>query len=282
MKIGIFARTFARPTSAEVLDAVVAHGITHVQFNMSCAGRPTLPAVFEPELCDRIAARFTRRGLTMAALSGTFNMAHPDPAIRRAGLAGLEMLARSCARLGTKVVTLCTGTRDPVDMWRAHPENSTVSAWCDLSATLREALARTESYGVTLAFEPEVGNVIDSAPKARRLLDETGSAHLKVVIDPANLFHDGELSRMTEVLDEAFAHLGPDIVLAHAKDLVAGGAAGHSAAGTGCLDYDHYIRLLRHVGYLGPLILHALREDQVSASVAFLIGKLRETRPGAR
>ena len=33
MKIGIFARTFQRPTVEEVLDAVVEHGIGDIQFN---------------------------------------------------------------------------------------------------------------------------------------------------------------------------------------------------------------------------------------------------------
>jgi sugar phosphate isomerase/epimerase len=31
------------------------------------------------------------------------------------------------------------------------------------------------------------------------------------------------------------------------------------AAGTGLLDYDHYLALLRQAGYDGPLILHSLR-----------------------
>jgi sugar phosphate isomerase/epimerase len=43
MQIGIFAKTFTRPTLAETLDAIAAHGIRCVQFNMSCAGLPTLP-----------------------------------------------------------------------------------------------------------------------------------------------------------------------------------------------------------------------------------------------
>jgi sugar phosphate isomerase/epimerase len=274
MKVGIFARTFPRPTLEETLDAIKAHGITHVQFNMSCAGRPTLPATFEPELCATIAAGFARRGLTMAAVSGTFNMAHPNPAARRLGLDGIAILARSCPLLGTSVVTLCTGTRDPDDMWRAHPDNPTPGAWYDLSATIHEALARTGPYGVTLAFEPEVAGVVDSAARARQLLDEVGSARLRVVIDPANLFHGGDLPRMAEVLDEAFDLLGRDIVLAHAKDLERDGAAGHAAAGTGRLDYDRYVRLLRHHGYDGSVVLHALGEDQVAASVAFLIAKL--------
>ena len=39
-------------------------------------------------------------------------------------------------------------------------------------------------------------NVVDSAQKARRLLDEVSADHLQVVIDGANLFHAGELPRM--------------------------------------------------------------------------------------
>ncbi len=61
--------------------------------------------------------------------------------------------------------------------------------------------------------------MVSSAAKARRLLDEVGSPWLKVVIDPANLFRPGELAADPGVLDEAFDWLGPDIVLAHAKEL---------------------------------------------------------------
>jgi Xylose isomerase-like TIM barrel len=86
-----------------------------------------------------------------------------------------------------------------------------------------------------VAFEPEVNNVVDSARKARRFLDEIGSPFLKVTIDPANLFHAGEMPRMKEILDEAFALVGKDVVLAHAKDLDHDGNAGHKAAGQGKL-----------------------------------------------
>jgi sugar phosphate isomerase/epimerase len=91
-----------------------------------------------------------------------------------------------------------------------------------------------------------------------------------VVLDPANLFHAGELPRMSEILDEAFDLLGRDIALAHAKDLSHDGEAGHEAAGTGKLDYPRYLRLLKQSGFNGALIIHGLREDQVGASVAFV------------
>ena len=69
-------------------------------------------------------------------------------------------------------------------------------------------------------------------------------------MDGANLFHAGDLPRLHEVLDEAFELLGEHIVLAHAKDLSRDGEAGHEAAGTGLLDYDHYLRLLQSLALM--------------------------------
>jgi sugar phosphate isomerase/epimerase len=277
MEIGIFAKVFSRPTLEETLDAVQAHGIRYVQFNMACAGLLTLPEHIAPELCHSIRSAMAARGLTMTALSGTFNMIHPDVAQRREGLRRLRVLARACAPMGTSIVTLCTGTRDAQDMWRRHPNNDTPEAWADLLASMREAVDAADEAGVTLGVEPELSNVINSARKARRLLDELGSQHVKIVMDGSNLLHAGQVEHMREILDQAFDLLGKDIVLVHAKDLMAGAgahAAGHGAAGTGVLDYDHYLARLRALGFDGPLILHTLTEDQVDASVAFLRGKL--------
>jgi sugar phosphate isomerase/epimerase len=274
MRLGIFAKTFARPSVKEVLGAVRAHGLDCVQFNMACAGLPSMPERIDAAVCNRIRGAAAARGVTLAAVSGTFNMIHPDPEKRRAGLERLRVLAGACKPLSVPVVTLCTGTRDPEDMWRRHPDNDTAAAWRDLLDSMRVAVEVAEGTGVTLAFEPEVANVVDSARKGRRLLDEIGSPRLKVVMDGANLFHAGDLARMRDVLDEAFALLGEDIVLAHAKDLTHDGEAGHAAAGTGQLDYDHYLALLRSAGYDGPLILHGLSEAEVGESVAFLRGKL--------
>jgi sugar phosphate isomerase/epimerase len=274
MRLGIFAKTFARPSVKEVLGAVRAHGLDCVQFNMACAGLPSMPERIDAAVCNRIRSAAAARGVTLAAVSGTFNMIHPDPEKRRAGLNRLRVLAGACKLLGAPVVTLCTGTRDPEDMWRRHPDNDSAAAWRDLLDSMRVAVGAAEEAGVTLAFEPEVANVVDTARKGRRLLDEIGSPRLKVIMDGANLFHAGDLARMRDVLDEAFALLGPDIALAHAKDLTHDGEAGHAAAGTGLLDYDYYLALLHSCGYDGPLILHGLSEAQVEASVAFLRGKL--------
>ena len=280
LRPGIFAKTFSRSFPEEVFDAVVGHGLYETQFNLSVAGLPSMPDEIDPALAERVREAADRRGVTLAAVSGTFNMAHPDEGVRRDGLRRLGVMAGACRRLGTETITLCTGTRDPDDMWRRHPQNNSPEAWRDMSATMREALGMAEEHGVTLAFEPEINNTVDSARKARRLLDEMRSPRLAVVMDAANLFDaedpSRQLSRSKEVLREAFELLGEDIVIAHAKDVRATGEV--VAAGRGELDYVLYLGLLAETGFRGPVVLHGLDENQVTESVAFLREKLAGTK----
>jgi sugar phosphate isomerase/epimerase len=183
----------------------------------------------------------------IASMTGTFNMTHPDAEHRRTGLQRLRVLAEVCPRIGTSFIHICTGTRDPNNMWRYHPDNGSPEAWRDMAACVREATDIVRQASIVLAFEPEVSNVVDSATKARRLLDEIGSRHLKVTMDPANLFHKGELPRVKEILDGAFSLLGRD---------------------------DRYMSLLRKYEFKGPVLLHGLTREEVPGCLAFVRAKL--------
>ena len=265
MRLGIFARTFSRPTVEGVFDAVREHQLDCVQFNMACAGLPTLPDDIAPSLAIRIHEASMSRGTEIAAVSGTYNMAHPDPEARQAGLRRLRTLASACHGMGTSVITLCTGTRDPENMWRWHPENVSSQAWSDLLSSMEAALRIGEEEQVTLAFEPERANVVNTAAKGHALLAAMKSSRLKVVIDPANLIVPGDEHQMSQVLDEAFDLLGEYIVIAHAKDR--GADDTFQTTGGGILDYDQYIRLLRAAAFNGPFILHGLTEGQIDAAL---------------
>jgi sugar phosphate isomerase/epimerase len=272
MRLGIFARTFSRPTLEGVFDAVREHQLDCVQFNLACTGLPTLPDAIAPSLTTCIREVSMSRGIEIVAVSGTYNMIHPDPKVRQDGLRRLRTLASACHEMGTSVITLCTGTRDPKNMWRWHPENTTSQAWSDLLSSMEAALQIAEEEQVTLAFEPERANVVSTAAKGHQLLAALQSSRLKVVMDPANLIIPGDKHQMRQVLDEAFDLLGEHIVIAHAKDR--GADDSFQAAGEGILDYDHYLRLLRATSFDGPLILHGLTEGQVDAALQFLRGKL--------
>ena len=271
MELGIFSKTFARPSLEGVFDAVVAHGFRSVQFNLDCAGLPPLPDRIEPEDADRIRRAAEARGIRIAAVSGTFNMIDPDRRRREENLRRLGVLAASCGRLETSVITLCTGTRDPDDMWRRHPDNDSPAAWRDLAAAMTTAVDLTEGTGVTLAFEPEPGNVVQTARQALALIQEVGSPRLGVVLDPANLFErfaPDEETRLPAILDEAVSLLGDRVALAHGKDRGADGVV--RPAGQGIVPWDRFLASLRDAGYDGALVLHGLDEREVDAAIAFL------------
>ena len=269
--IGILlGTTYTTGTLEERLDRAKAAGFDCVQMAMNCAGLPEMPDQIPPELPGRIRRAAADRKIKIASVTGTFNMAHPDPAERKRGLQRLRVIAESCSAMGSSYIHICTGTRNTKSMWAPHPDNDLPDTWKDMAACVREAAQIARQANVILGFEPEVGNVVDSARKARRILDETGSPHLKVTLDPSNLFHAGELPRMKEILDEAFALVGKDIVMTHAKDVDQDGAAGHLPAGKGKMDYAHFMRLLIAYKYKGPILLHGLTEQQVPECLAFI------------
>lgn len=273
MDIGIFPKTFARPTLEATLDAVAAHGLRWVQFNMESVGLIDMPDQIPEATVDRIRRACAARGIRIAALSGTYNMIHPDPRLREEGLARLRVLAAACRGLETSIITLCTGTRDPDNMWREHPANESPAAWRDLRASLVAALAITEEHDVTLGVEPEPGNVINGAVRCRDLLRELGNPRLKVVMDPANIIPTDANRPPRVVLDEAFDLLGEHVAVAHAKDRDADGEV--RAAGQGIVPWDLFVARLGATGFDGPLILHGLAEDEVDGAVAMLREQLR-------
>lgn len=276
MQLGIFARTFTRPTLEAIFDVIVAHDLHCVQFNMACVGLPSLPDHIESDVIARICTEATSRGINLAAVSGTYNMIHPDLEQRQADLRRLRVLASACKPIGTSIITLCTGTRDPQNMWHWHPENTSPQAWEDLLTSMEAALHIAEEEDVILAFEPERANVINTATRGRELLDRLQSPRLKVVMDPANLIVSENKQYMHHILDEAFELLGKEIVLAHAKDI--GPDNTFQPAGTGILDYDYYLHHLKASGANVPLIIHGLSEAQVDTTVRFLQEKLQEER----
>jgi sugar phosphate isomerase/epimerase len=273
MKLGIFAKTFSRPTLEELFQAIAGDGINSVQFNLSCAGLEPLPKNMPSELAQRIADSAGQAHVELSAISGTFNMAHPDPVDRRGNLIKFEVLCEVAARLRIPAVTLCTGTRDPVNMWKWHSENDCKEAWNDMVQSIEAALIAAEKNNLILAFEPESENIVNSASRARKLLDEFRNPRLRIVIDPANLISPG--CNQKEVLDEAFALLGDSIVIAHAKDRNKEFQA--CAAGKGILNFEYYLQGLKEIGFAGPLIMHGLEEVDVAFSGEFLRQTLAKT-----
>ena len=275
MSPGIFTTVFPRPTLDGTLAAIAGHGIGAVQFDLENVGLPMLPDVIPGGMPGQIRAACERHGVAIAALSGTFNMAHPDATDRDRNLERFRVLAAAARPMGASVITICTGTRDLDDMWRRHPDNDGPAAWADLLATLGVALRIADEHDVTLAFEPEPANVARDAQRGRDLLNALDHPRLAVVMDPANILAGAMGRPPDDVLTEAFALLGDHIVATHAKDIDAAGR--FCAAGTGIVPWARHVELLRGVGFDGALVLHSLVEAEVERGV----GVLRAALPGS-
>ncbi|MSO23169.1 MAG: hypothetical protein EXQ58_07950 [Acidobacteria bacterium] len=140
----------------------------------------------------------------MTSISATFNAIHPD---LKQGEADTQRACRliECGRkMGTSIVTLCTGTRHPPGHVATTSGQSDSTRLTGHGAERQRLVEVAKSSGVVLGIEPEKGNVVDSAAKARRVLQKMQSPHLKIIMDGANLCEAEDLPRMQTVLEEAF------------------------------------------------------------------------------
>ncbi len=277
VELGIFARTFPRTTPDEIAQAVAAAGYTVTQFGFRALGLDNVAVVSTPEAIE-IREAFAGHGVRIWGLSATFNAIRPDKRRRQDDIARAAGLVAVAPYFGAQVVTLSTGTRDPHDMWRAHPQNSTTEAWTDLTHTLRKLIPVARAANVRLGIEPEPGNVIRDARDAARLLEDLGHDVLGIVLDPANLLTAETAAQQTAILDEAFTTLARHIVGLHAKDVT---TSGSGPAGTGLLDYravlDRHARLPRQV----PVIVQDVDERDARRVRDFLLRQAPAAAPAA-
>jgi len=268
MRLGIFAKTFAGSHPATVLAEVRAAGYCAAQYNMACSGIGSLPTAITENTAAAVRAAAETNHVEIAAASATYNMIHPDPEKRAAGRRAFEAISAAASAMGTTLLTVCTGSRDPEDQWRAHPDNHGPAAWQALLDEFALILPVAARHGITIGVEPEHGNVVNSAAAARRLLETLQSDRVKIVLDVANLV-DGAPQREWQALIEAAAdELHGQIAMAHAKDCTLDGKV--VAAGLGAVDFGHFVRVLHAIGFDGPLVTHGLAAQEAASVAQFL------------
>jgi len=273
MQLGIFAKTFPGTDPERVLSAVRDSGFATTQFNLACVGLPSMPDAVAPETIAAIRAASQETGISLAALSGTYNMAHPDKSVRDKGSRQLGIVIETAAALHIPLVTLCTGSRHVHDQWMHHPDNALPSAWADMAAEMERALELAERHGIDLGIEPEQANIVTSAADAVRLINEMGSKRLRIVLDPANLFERATPAEVSDIVASAIELSAGHVTMAHAKDRHADGR--FTTAGQGIVDFPAFINGLRATGFNGALVTHGLAAEEAPAVARFLSDLIR-------
>ncbi len=279
MTLGVFAKTFEGTAPAVVLASARRAGYETVQYNMACSGLGSLPLTIGGDTADAVYAAAMATGARIEAVSATYNMIHPDPGERERGRLGFAAIAAVARRMGTRLLTVCTGTCDPHDQWRYHPANSTAAAWDEMCKEFGILIEIADERDILIGVEPELANVVNSAQRARELLDTFRNRRIRIVLDAANLFDVASSERQKALIENAVDLLGDSIALAHAKDRLADGR--FAPAGTGVLDYRHYLTFLRKSGFRGSLIAHGMASNQAESVAVFLRSQLAAVEAGA-
>lgn len=270
--VGIVARIFPGWTAASVLAQVRAAGYSCTEFSLSCCGLPAMPDSLDPATSAGIATAAAECGLGIAALTGGYNMIHPDPAARRQGLTRLAVLLAHARTMGTGLVTLCTGTRHPHDHRRHHPDNEGPEAWSLLLAEMEQAAALADQFDIGLGIEPDMGNVVSSASLAAALLEDIRSRHLHIVLDPSNLVTSAQADQ-DRIYAEACDLLGDRIAILHVRDRNREGRA--VSPGHGIIDVPLFFRRMREVDFAGPVIARGLEAADAAGARRFLYRALQ-------
>ena len=272
MQLGIFAKTFAGSSPEEVMGAAVQAGFAAVQYNMACSGIGALPGEVSDEVAGAVRRASLATGVQVAAVSATYNMIHPDRAVREVGRRSFAAIAAQAGAMGTTLLTVCTGSADAADQWRHHPDNQSAAAWAQMMEEFGHLVEIAERQDVLIGVEPELANVVDGAVSARRLLDSLGSDRVRIVLDPANLAEQVPAGERRRIIAAAVDLLADRLVMAHAKDRNAAG--GFATAGKGVIDFPHFLACLRAAGFDGPVVTHGLAETEAAGVAAYLAGLL--------
>lgn len=285
MRLGICTTDFATMGADALFRQIGEMGFESVQFSFAsivesgyeARGDWEIPPAIAPETVRLVRGCARRYGLEIVAVNGTYNMAHPDAEVRQEGTRRFAVLAQAAAELGAGMVSLCTGTRNRDSLWQVSPENDSAQAWHDMLEGVEQLLPQASALGLALGVEVEASNVVNTARRARDLLDACGSDALKIILDCANLFHAGKAHPrfVRETIGEAFALLGGDIALAHGKDIRESEGIDFCPAGEGIVDFPFFLQNLARVGYRGDMVLHgAYEEGAIRKSAAFLRGQI--------
>lgn len=267
MKLGIMSGTFSRHPVEEAARRLREGGFTCTQLSLRFAEMPfdqygnavDLSPV-TPEILRRIRRAFEDQGIEILSQGAYMELTTEDEAQRRANIDYFARRLRMMREVGGEVLVTESGRR---------PEAPTEQgpAWNRLRSALAELLPIAADEGISIGLEPSRAQVLKDTGTARALLDEFGTDHLKVMIDPANILG-------LDTLDQMFADVGHAIFQGHAKDVVLSEEKPrYPPAGQGEVDYPRYVRLLRRHN-VDALVIEYVTEENFTIVRDFLRGVL--------
>jgi sugar phosphate isomerase/epimerase len=241
-RLGAFSRDFAAGEWEQLGKTFACLGLELAQLD----GALLDASLDDPASASEGRAVLESLGIHIPALGGYRNLIASKPDVRAANIDHLQRCLEISTTLGSYVVATETGTMSADGEWTDSPLNTTETAWSRLYDALELLLPVAERSGTILALEASVKHVLKTQEQVVELLRRYPTPHLQVVCDPYNYLSAELVPVHEEVTGLLLDRLEDRFVLAHLKDVVAGGAeAGTPEFGTGVFSQLPYLEFLR-------------------------------------
>lgn len=199
-----------------------------------------------------VKARMQKNGLALAAMTQHVDLVGPRGCLEADVKRSIRCVQKTAAMKG-----LFGDNEKPILIW--HPSEYPAGRDTDdkavfegLCKALGAVCKAAERENVDVAVEITRAGSVGSAETFLRIKDRVGSPALRACVDGANFMPD------RTPLERAVRMLGPDIVIAHAKDSrfrENGEVAAYGPVGSGKLDYAAYMRCLREYSHPAYCVL---------------------------
>lgn len=241
MKLGVRAHDFGRLPPQQLSHTIKQAGFETVQLALTKAieGIGHWSDV-TPAHLDAVGRSFARDNVEISILGCYIEPSLPDREERLAQVQNFLLGLSYAKALGVPFV----GT----ETTRLAPNNDSLreQRYQNLKDSVLRMVEEAERLNVRVAIETVADHTLNSAALTRRLLDEVGSDHLKVILDPVNLILAETATWQTEIFSEFFRLLGSEIAVVHLKDIVfENGEKVWRNIGHGMVDNESIFRWLR-------------------------------------
>jgi sugar phosphate isomerase/epimerase len=239
VKVGIVTRSFPEMTNEQAAAFMAQTGFETTELCLSQTdskywvynGISDISALTAARVAT-IADIYRSQGIEVCSLGVFTNLIETDEAKRAANLAYFERHMQYASEARIPVVATECGF-DPASRGvRVDVYESRFNLLLDSLSWLCE---RAGWYGVDLALEPCVIDVVPSAKRMADTISQVGSPRLRVLLDPANLIANSSERDM-------FDYLAPHIAYFHGKDRKVNDAKGR-VVGDGDIDWPLFLRL---------------------------------------
>jgi sugar phosphate isomerase/epimerase len=241
-RLGAFSRDFGKGEWEQLGETFARLGLELTQLD----GALLDESLEDPAAASEGRAVLESRGIRIAALGGYRNLIAPEAEARAANIDHLRRCLELAPTLGSYVVATETGTMSTEGEWTDSPLNSTEAAWSQLDNALETLLHAAERSGTILALEAHVKHVLKTQDQMIQLLERFPTQHLQIVCDPYNYVSAALVPAHEEATAVLLERFEDRFVLAHLKDVNAGGAeTGTPEFGTGVFAQSPYLEFLR-------------------------------------